>query len=173
MVGLFGNLPAELRSLNSGIYMILNLINGKCYIGSSVNFRVRFNKHTSELNKNRHHCKHLQFAWNKYWSVSFKFKILQLSDDLYNLEKLEQEWIDWLKPEYNVSSVAGSPLGLKRSEETKEKLREAAKNRKPISEETRAKMKASAKVKIFTDNHRLNMGISKKGNSYAKKKSQS
>lgn len=60
--------------------------------------------------------------------------------------------------------------GRKHSEETLAKLREAIKHRPLISEETRAKMSASAKTKYFSPEHRRKIGLGalgrKKGKSY-------
>ena len=53
--------------MNSGIYKILNKINGKFYIGSAVNFKRRFARHKRLLNINCHPNEYLQNAWNKYW----------------------------------------------------------------------------------------------------------
>ena len=38
--------------MKSGIYCIENLLNGNCYLGSSVNIDARFKIHKYELNRN-------------------------------------------------------------------------------------------------------------------------
>lgn len=43
----------------SGIYMIINNVNGKKYIGSSVNIYNRLHGHFKLLKENRSHNKHL------------------------------------------------------------------------------------------------------------------
>lgn len=169
----FSAIPAELRATQSqmaagGIYMILNLLNGKVYIGSTVHFRNRWNKHCNELNFNRHHSRYLQFAWNKYGEDTFQFTILKFIDDKSKLELIEQEYIDAFQASnseygYNYGPTAGSPLGLKRSKETINKLKLAALTRAPATFETRAKMSASAKVKVFTNEHRHKMAIAQTG----------
>jgi group I intron endonuclease len=58
------------------IYCIRNKINNKIYIGKTNNFDKRIKKHIQTLNKNKHHNKYLQNAWNKYESVNFDFFIL-------------------------------------------------------------------------------------------------
>lgn len=157
---MFSNIPEELRLLplsllnSSGIYMILNTINGKYYIGSAKNFRERWNKHTNELDFNRHHSRHLQFAWNR--GDVFQFIIIELIQDRFQLDKVEQIWIDssdCCNPNigYNTSPTATTPLGIKRSLETKAKMSAAWKNRKPISEETRLKMSLAKKGKRLSE----------------------
>lgn len=37
----------------SGIYMIVNVVNNKKYIGSTINMKIRFNKHINMLKKNK------------------------------------------------------------------------------------------------------------------------
>lgn len=61
---------------NCGIYKIENLINGKLYIGQSINLRRREVKHFTELRNNKHVNKHLQRAFNKYGEENFKFGIM-------------------------------------------------------------------------------------------------
>jgi hypothetical protein len=57
--------------------------------------------------------------------------------------------LDLLNPEYNIYLKAGSPLGFKHSEKTREIQRTIAKRRK-LSIETRLKIGASLKGRIFS-----------------------
>lgn len=85
----------------SGIYMIKNILNNNKYIGSTNNFKRRFNKHRSELRKNIHHSIHLQRAYNKYGEDKFIFVILEICEPVHDtLLMLEQKYLD-LQPEYN------------------------------------------------------------------------
>lgn len=63
-----------------GIYKIQNNVNGKIYIGQSVNIEKRWKEHIYELNANKHINKHLQSAWNKYGKNNFDFTIVCLCD---------------------------------------------------------------------------------------------
>ena len=105
----------------SGVYEIRNAANGKRYIGSSVNLLKRGDKHFRQLRRGNHHSIVLQRAFNKYGEDSFMFRVLTICDST-NLLFFEQRALDNLKPEYNLLTTAGSSLGYKTSQETKEKL---------------------------------------------------
>lgn len=109
--------------VKSGIYCIENIIDGKKYIGSSINLDKRRRCHFSNLKNNIHKNSKLQRSYNKNGLDSFIFYILEIVDIRENLIEKEQFYIDNLKPEYNINIIANSSLGVKRSEETKEKVR--------------------------------------------------
>ena len=131
------------KSILSGIYKIENTINGKCYIGSSMTITKRWWAHKKRLTERCHHSQHLQNAWNKYGDGAFAFSILEIVERRENLVSIEQQWIDRLHPEYNIAQVAGSPLGVKHSAESSLKKSIALKGIKR-SEETLQKLKAAA-----------------------------
>lgn len=90
----------------SGIYRIVNKVNGKCYIGSTKNLHHRWSVHKHRLSLNQHHSIILQRAWNKYGQINFKIELIEVVSPKNLLQK-EQEFIDKLKPAYNVGSVGG------------------------------------------------------------------
>lgn len=49
-----------------GVYYILNMINNKIYIGSSIHVNKRFHEHKLALNNGTHYNGHLQNAWKMY-----------------------------------------------------------------------------------------------------------
>ena len=105
------------------IYKILNKINNKFYIGSTVNHKKRISEHKRALNKNRHHNSILQNAWNKYGKDSFEFIIIEHVEQREQLLKREQYYLDNLKPEYNIATNSSAPmLGKKHSKESIEKI---------------------------------------------------
>lgn len=63
--------------MTSGIYQIINKENGKIYIGSTLNFKIRFRMHKNDLRKGGHDNRHLQNAWSKYGEQSFEFCIVE------------------------------------------------------------------------------------------------
>ena len=77
-----------------GIYSITNTTNNKKYIGSTAkSFISRFTQHVSKLRNNKHHCIHLQYAWNKYGEDTFIFAIEEVLDNTENLLDKEAEYI--------------------------------------------------------------------------------
>lgn len=108
-----------------GLYVIENLVNRHIYAGSTLNLRKRWNLHKTHLRKGRHHSPHLQNAWNKYGEASFVFRVIQWIETKEARLLLEQHFIDTLNPEYNVSRIARSCEGVRRSPATRALLREA------------------------------------------------
>lgn len=104
--------------MNTGIYQITNLHNGKAYVGSAVSFRKRWKEHLRQLTNGNHHSAVMQRAWNKYGAAAFEFKKLLVcaKEDLL---WFEQRAIDALKPAYNICKVAGSVLGYRHTPEAK------------------------------------------------------
>jgi group I intron endonuclease len=79
--------------MNQVIYKIINLVNDKFYVGSTNNKKVRFRQHRKLLRGNRHHCKHLQAAWNKYGESKFDFLVVEEVADNKNLFEAEDAWL--------------------------------------------------------------------------------
>lgn len=75
------------------IYKIVNTINGKFYVGSTTNTRERFRTHRKRLRSNRHHCKHLQAAWNKYGEPMFVFMVIEKIPEGQSLREAEDKWL--------------------------------------------------------------------------------
>lgn len=158
-----------------GVYEIVNSVNGKRYIGSSVDLSRRRSRHYAYLKNNRHENAHLQRAFDKYGRENFEFRTLLLCDP-ENCVMYEQMCIDALKPEYNICPTAGNRLGVKLSEETKLKMSAAQSGEnnpmfgKHHSEETRKKLsestsgeKSSHYGKHFSEEHKHKLSESKSG----------
>ena len=115
---------SELKSF-AGIYLIINLVNGKMYVGSGTVGRIpmRFHKHFFS-------GKGSKLVWNavkKYSLDNFAFLILEkiinfTYKDNPKLIELENNYIKLLKPEYHLAPQARNTLGYKHSENTKKKL---------------------------------------------------
>ncbi|MEK6883500.1 MAG: GIY-YIG nuclease family protein [Nanoarchaeota archaeon] len=119
----------------SGIYQILNTVNGKFYIGSAINIDRRFYLHKNLLNRNKHPNYYLQNSWNKHGRDNFDFLILEIIDDKNKLIEIEQKWINLtnccnINIGYNLSPTAGSKLGAKETIESKLKKSLAKKGNK-------------------------------------------
>lgn len=154
--------------LIQGIYCIKNKINNEIYIGSSIHIYKRRNRHFSELRNNKHKNYKLQRLYNLHGEESFLFYLIESVDIKENLISREQYYIDNLKPQININLIANSSLGVKRSEETKEKIRQANLGLK--HHEWRNKIKSEAmsgdknwtKTKGFSEESKLKMSESQK-----------
>lgn len=116
--------------MTSGIYEIRNIVNGKSYVGRSINLSKRLNDHLIYLRKGCHPNQHLQNSWNKYGSEQFEFNVLEHCEE-FKLIKLEQSYLDKQlnSPElfYNRSKNAKNS-GIP-NEITRGKMSESAKRR--------------------------------------------
>lgn len=135
----------------SGIYKITNTINKKCYIGQAKNIKNRWKGHINSLNNNKNPCIYLQHAWNKYGEKSFKFEIIK-ECNIKDLDDNEEYFIGYhssynRKYGYNLR-LGGSISGF--NTETRKKMSISAKNKPPISNDTRKKLIAARKKWKFT-----------------------
>lgn len=111
--------------MKSGIYKISNLVNGKCYVGSSNDVKMRWRYHKSTLRRGIHHSIALQRAWNLHGADNFEFVLLEAAE-VENLRAREQHWIDTLRTYgggYNSAGIAGAAMtGRKHTPEALAKL---------------------------------------------------
>lgn len=68
------------------VYTITNVINGKLYIGSTINVEQRWNTHKNSLLRNAHHCIYLQRSVLKYGIDNFVFNVVYQGPDYLNVE---------------------------------------------------------------------------------------
>lgn len=153
---------------DSGIYEIVNLVNGKRYVGSALNFTQRWHSHRHKLRHGKHHSAHLQHSWNKHGEDAFCFRILEhCGRD--NLLAREQFYIDQ-GCDFNVAKVAGSPLGVKHSEASRRRMSESRRG-KPKADSHLAKMADGAKTQWADPVIRAKMSAAIKAN-WAKRKAE-
>ena len=113
--------------MQSGIYIIINNKTGRSYIGSTTNFKQRWQNHKTRLRRGAHDNPYLQHSWNKYGESAFEFKVLEYLNKPKEIYLAEQFWMDVYRLEgkelYNCGLVACSPmLGRSASDETKQKI---------------------------------------------------
>lgn len=80
-----------------GIYKIENKVNGKVYIGQSINIEERWRTHRNMLRRNGHYNKHFQNSWNKHGEENFDFSVIENVSDTKQLSPREIYWIDYFK----------------------------------------------------------------------------
>ena len=146
----------------SGIYKIESIIRPeRFYIGSGVNLQSRKRQHFSDLRLNKHGNSKLQNHYNKYGANDLVFIIIEpCFQELLIIR--EQYYLNNLKPWFNICLMAKNCLGVKRTEDTKQKIREAnlgkwAGEKNPCFGEN------------FTDEHRLNISKALTGKKLSKK----
>lgn len=186
-----------------GIYFIENTVNGKRYIGSSVDINRRLKGHLNCLRKGKHVNIHLSRAWEMHGEASFVTGICEVVPDIGLLVVREQVWID-SDGYYNLAPAAGSTLGFKQSDEFKRKQSERVAGRNnpmygtkrpevgeilrkvhtgrvlteehkrkcsealrgriegPMSAERKAKIGAANRGKVRTEEHRARMSAAQK-----------
>jgi len=155
--------------LESGIYKISSIIkNERVYVGSAVSFKRRRITHFSALINNKHDNQRLQNHYNKYGAEDLLFEIIEICDKGELLAR-EQFYIDTLSPFFNIAKIAGNCLGIKRSEESRQRMSLAQKgrisNRKGArhSAESILKMSSSKKGKRHSESQRIKIGIAGTG----------
>lgn len=127
----------------SGIYEIVNLVNGKRYVGSAAKTSLRWRQHRRFLKRGDHPNIHLQRAWAKHGEVAFVFRVIEICP-VERLIEREQAHIDE-GADYNICPTAGSTLGRPHSEDTRKKIaaRKVGLKMPPRSAEHRASLSKS------------------------------
>jgi group I intron endonuclease len=115
-----------------GIYRIGCLIDGKIYVGQSLDLNRRGAKHFNDLRKSMHHNPYLQRAFLKHGEQNFEFKILEESPKEM-LDALELAWVRFYRstrPEFGYNIWSGGNGGSCHSPATRKKMSEARMGRK-------------------------------------------
>jgi len=178
------------HSYYCGVYQIRNQINGKGYVGSSTNMAKRWQIHLSRLRRKIHCNAYLQNAFDKYGETAFEFSVLEEAKPEDLLER-EQDYLDLLCPEYNLSPIAGSAMGCKRSLEARRKISDTMRGRtlsaehrrrmsearrgernynygKHLSEETRSKIGVALRGRTLSEETRHKMSEAQRGRVFSK-----
>lgn len=154
MADQISTLAAARAQSQSGIYEIVNLVNGKRYVGSAVDLAQRWREHRWGLKGRRHGNRHLQASWEKYGEAAFSFVVIELCEPAALIER-EQAAIDRLQPEYNICPTAGSTLGRPHTAEARAKIaaKKAGLKLPPRTDEYRAKIGAAHRGKPKSPEH--------------------
>jgi group I intron endonuclease len=153
----------EGNSLKSGVYKIVNIINGRIYVGSAKEFKSRGNAHLKSLRKGTHHNKFLQNDFNKCGEEAFEFHILETvegpqEDRLLIEESYIEKYYDKQALCYNFkkqSKGEGRSCYSKTPEETSKKISAVA-LANWANPEIRKKMMENNRL-AQTEEHRKNL----------------
>lgn len=158
------NIYNELRN-KSGVYVIINNINKELYVGSSINLTRRMVSYYYYTNSDKPSKLVIVRAMKKYGLENFSLGIKEFcKKDSQICLNLEQKWIDYYKPLYNVLTLAGNSSGFKHRVETINKLKELlSKENHPKygyipSPETKKAIKEGI-AKYYLTNHHPSKGL--------------
>lgn len=114
------------RIIRSGVYQIMNEVNGKSYVGSSKDINNRWSCWKRNFTLPMNYKSLLKAAVQKYGIENFTFIILEeCAPTKEALEALENHYLQQIKPAYNIIEQSYAPTGRKHphSEDTKAKIR--------------------------------------------------
>jgi|GraSoiStandDraft_4_1057263.scaffolds.fasta_scaffold207579_1 hypothetical protein len=126
-VKVFHNVLTQQKEINafskgkSAIYCFVNKQNGKFYVGSAKELRIRLKAYFSIARLERDNM-NINKSILKYGHGNFAFLILEILKPEEDLISREQFWLDSLMPEYNICKIAGNRAGSKHSVETINKI---------------------------------------------------
>lgn len=134
----------------SGVYLIKNKIDGKCYVGVSVDIKNRWRQHKSAISR-QNNCVKIANAIRYHGLDSFEFSVIEQCSK-HQFDEKERFWIE----KYN-SVLYGY------------NLTNGGNYRKSLSFETKKKMSDSHKNKKLSESHRKNMIAAIKSDDVLKK----
>lgn len=111
--------------IETGVYAIINTINGHIYIGGTTQvFSRRWYDHKVKLNKGQHGNKYLQRAWKRYGEESFDFCVLERLEEVDDIFYTEQAYLDTHYGEgcYNIAKDVFNPMTNRTHDEATRKL---------------------------------------------------
>lgn len=125
------------------------------YIGQSVDTRARWAAHRRNLRKGEHKNPIMQRAFDKYGTDAFSFEVLgECRNDAEALALAEKNCFDAQVVMTGSASLYNlcretmvSVLGIKRTDETRRRMSEAAKKRAPMTQEVRDRISETKRAR--------------------------
>lgn len=105
----------------SGIYKITNNINGKVYVGLSIDIHRRWKEHKSKIYRSKYKNSYLYNSFDKHKINNFTFEIIEKCKQQKIIER-EIYWIEYYdsyKNGYNITSGGQGTFGYKHTDEDK------------------------------------------------------
>jgi group I intron endonuclease len=117
----------EYHACESGIYGIVNTVNGLIYVGSAVKIKRRWSDHRQMLGRGAHDNSYLQHAWNLYGAAAFEFRVLEEVSNPALLLEREQAWMEQTgctdrARGYNLRPQASSQRGFRFTDEQRARM---------------------------------------------------
>lgn len=128
----------------SGVYCLINKTNGKFYVGSAIELRLRVNRYFQNGWLKSHSYMVIVKAILKNKIDNFELVILDLCD-IDEIRNRETLFISSLNPYYNILQIGADSTGYRHTAEAIAKMKE-----KTISAETRLKM-SEARRKLISN----------------------
>lgn len=152
------------------IYMAVNTVNGKAYVGQALDFDERRIEHLRDARRGGRY--HFQNALRKYGEDAFGWRVLASGVPQSQLDTQERFWIRFYQTRseegmgYNHTS--GGMAGLK-SPETKAKISatKTGVKREPFSAEWRAKMSQAQRGRKHSPETRAKIGAGRRGKKHS------
>lgn len=149
--------------MKPGIYLIVNVLSGKTYVGQSITVKSRMLGHFALLRRGVHSNPHLQSAFNLDGEDCFFPCVAEFCEQA-TLTEREAYWMEQLGRHrlYNLAPAGGSNVGMRMSEDTKKKIA-ATKIGKKRPPHVGMAVSLANKGRIFTKDQRENMSRARKG----------
>lgn len=157
------------------VYKITNIVNDKLYVGQTrTSLSKRFISHKCECKRGRYNNKlyeeMLEFGIENFEIESLAEIKTNTKEDLHDmLNVLEKQYIEKLKPAYNIAPGGLGHTGVPWTQERREKFKELMSGEnnpnfgKEMSEETRQKLSNALKGRVISEESRKKRSETMKG----------
>ena len=153
--------------LKSNIYVFTNKINGKQYVGQTINIEERYKQHRKDA-KNENKNSIFYRAIRKYGFDNFEFKVVETDIDISKIHEREKFWIKELNTKspngYNLTDGGEGTFGYRHTEEAKKKMSELKKGMKLSPEQIERLRRGNIGRKLSEEHKKILVEAVKKAN---------